>query len=135
MRRHVACPQTPYIAYVCLCTHRRMYSVQCSDKIRFPQLRTKCGAGQVLPSYPHSSAGAYDYCSISEYPSLYMMCCWVFLHTAIMHSTLVKFLSLAFICVIDGVLCQEDWKRQSQTDGSGSEPTMSEYIYTSLHAS
>ena len=64
-----------------------------------------------------------------------VMRCWVFLHTAIMYSTLVKFLSLAFICVIGGVLCKEEWKRQSQTDGSGSEPTMSEYIYTSLRAS
>ena len=33
---------TPYIACVCLCTHRRTYSIQCSDKIRFLQLRIKC---------------------------------------------------------------------------------------------
>ena len=49
-----------------------------------------------------------------------VMRCWVFLHTAIMYSILVKFLALAFICVIGGVLCKEEWKRQSQTDGSGS---------------
>ena len=52
-----------------------------------------------------------------------------------MYSTLVKFLLLAFI---DGGLCQEEWRRQSPTDGSGSEPTTSEFIYTralSLHAS
>ena len=48
-----------------------------------------------------------------------------------MYSIPVKFLALAFICVIDGVLCQEEWKRQSQTDGSGSEPTMSECVDTS----
>ena len=28
-RRHMAFPQTPYIAYVCLCTNRRMYSIKC----------------------------------------------------------------------------------------------------------
>ena len=42
-RRHVACPQTPCIAYACLHMHRRTYSVQCSDEICFPQLRIKCG--------------------------------------------------------------------------------------------
>ena len=26
--------------------HRRSYSLQCSDKIRFPQLRTKCGVAK-----------------------------------------------------------------------------------------
>ena len=32
--------------------HNHMYSVQCSDKIRFQH-------SQVLPRYPHSSAGTY----------------------------------------------------------------------------
>ena len=39
----------PYIAYACLCMHRRTSSVQCSDKVRFPQLRIKCG---IAKSYP-----------------------------------------------------------------------------------
>ena len=38
-----------YIAYACLCMHRRTSSVQCSDKVRFPQLRIKCG---IAKSYP-----------------------------------------------------------------------------------
>ena len=38
-----------YIAYVCLRTHRRTYSVQCSDKIRFPQLCIKCGIAKSCP--------------------------------------------------------------------------------------
>ena len=38
-----------------ICVHRRTYSVQCSDKIPFLQLRHS----QVLPGYPHSSAGIY----------------------------------------------------------------------------
>ena len=45
----------PYIAYACLRTHRHMYSVEYSDKIRLLQL----WHSQVLPGYPHSSAGAY----------------------------------------------------------------------------
>ena len=37
--------KTPYIAYACLHMnmYRRMYSIQCSDKIRFPLLCIKCG--------------------------------------------------------------------------------------------
>ena len=45
--------KTPYIAYACLRMHRcRMYSVQCSDKMCFLQMRHS----KVLPGYPHSSA-------------------------------------------------------------------------------
>ena len=40
---------TSYIACACLCTHRRTYSVQCSDKICFPQLRIKCGIAKSCP--------------------------------------------------------------------------------------
>ena len=32
-----------------ICMHRRTYSVQCSDKIRFPQLRIKCGVAKSCP--------------------------------------------------------------------------------------
>ena len=41
--------KTPYIAYACLCMHRHTYSVQCSDKICFPQLCIKCGAAKSCP--------------------------------------------------------------------------------------
>ena len=41
--------KTPYLAYVCLCTHRRTYSVQCRDKIHFPQLCIKCGVAKFCP--------------------------------------------------------------------------------------
>ena len=37
----------PYIA--CLHMHTRTYSVQCSDKIRFSQLRIKCGVAKSCP--------------------------------------------------------------------------------------
>ena len=42
----------------------------------------------------------------------------------------LKFLSLAIICIvmIDGGLCHEEGKRQ--LDGSGTEPTISEYMHT-----
>ena len=32
-----------------ICVHRRTYSVQCSDKIRFPQLHMKCGIAKSCP--------------------------------------------------------------------------------------
>ena len=51
---------------------------------------------------------------------------YYFVHTASMLSTLVKSLSL-IILVLDGGLCQEEWKRQ--LIGSGTEPT-SEYTQT-----
>ena len=38
--------KTPYIAYACLRMHRRMYSIQFIDKIRFPQLRIKCSVAK-----------------------------------------------------------------------------------------
>ena len=41
--------KTPYIAYVCLCMHRRMYSIHCSDKICFLQLRIKHGITKFCP--------------------------------------------------------------------------------------
>ena len=44
-----------------ICVHRRTYSVQCSDKICFLQLRIKCGVAKSCPGYPHSSAGTCDY--------------------------------------------------------------------------
>ena len=40
--------KTPYIACVCLRTHRCMYSIQCSDKVRVPQLH-KCGVAKSCP--------------------------------------------------------------------------------------
>ena len=41
--------KTPYIAYACLHTHRHMYSILCSDKIRFLQLRIKWGVAKSCP--------------------------------------------------------------------------------------
>ena len=32
-----------------ICMHRRRYSIQCSDKIRFPQLWIKCGVAKSCP--------------------------------------------------------------------------------------
>ena len=55
-----ACPQTPYIAYACIWMQRCTYSVQCSDKIHFPQVHAhQMQRSQVLPGYAHSSAGTY----------------------------------------------------------------------------
>ena len=61
-----------------ICMHRRMYSVQCSDKIHFPQLCIKCKRGQVLPGYPHSSAGAYG--PVKESITQLTMYCIIHLH-------------------------------------------------------
>ena len=45
---------------ISICVHRRAYSVQCSDKIPFPQLRIKCGvAKSQCPAYPCSSASMH----------------------------------------------------------------------------
>ena len=51
MRTHKRGPdaKTPYIAYARLRLNRRTYSVQCSDKIHFPQLRIKCGVAKSCP--------------------------------------------------------------------------------------
>ena len=64
MHTHITrtgCEDT-YIAYACLPTHKRTctYSVQRSNKKRFPQLCIKCSVAKSGPRYPHSSAGAYD---------------------------------------------------------------------------
>ena len=63
MRTHITrtrCEDTwspAYRIYVHRCTH----GVQCSDKIRFPQLRIKCGvANSSLGAHAHSSLGTYD---------------------------------------------------------------------------
>ena len=50
-------PMPPYFLYsICvlmrLRTHRRTYSVQCSDYIRFPQQRINCGVAKSCPGTP-----------------------------------------------------------------------------------
>ena len=50
LRRHVACPQTPYTAYACLAYTDVTYSAQCSsDKICFQQLRIKYSVTKSCP--------------------------------------------------------------------------------------
>ena len=52
-----------------------------------------------------------------------------FVHAAIDMCSAVELLSLTIICIviIDGGLCHEEWKRQSNGSGSPNEPTISEY--------
>ena len=52
-----------------------------------------------------------------------------------MGSTVLKFLSLAVICIaiIGGALSHEE--RKTQSDGSGFKPTTSEYIYSPVYNS
>ena len=50
----------PSDQHKCAYTHRCTYSVQCSDKIRSAIVH-QTRLSQVLPGYPHSSAGAYGY--------------------------------------------------------------------------
>ena len=54
--RHMACPQTPYIAYACVTDVRIVYSVV----TKYPSATAhQIRHSQILPGYPHSSAGAY----------------------------------------------------------------------------
>ena len=48
MRTHVTRTghEDIYIACACLCLHRHTYSVQCSDRKRFPQLHIKCSVAK-----------------------------------------------------------------------------------------
>ena len=46
---------------ICMPKHRRMYSIQCSDKKILSAIVHQMQHSQVLPGYPHSSAGAYGW--------------------------------------------------------------------------
>ena len=61
--------------------------------------------------------------------ALYQLCYLYLVHTAIMCSEAVKFLSITIACIVltDGELLHEEWKRQSNVSESTS--TTSEYTF------
>ena len=64
------------IAYACLRTHKRTYSIQCSDKIR---LRSKCGVAKSCPgTHTALQAPMSMFYLLSSYRLLYLhyICCY-----------------------------------------------------------
>ena len=66
-----------YIAYAWLCTHRHTYSIQCSDKMHtLSAIAHQMWHSQVLPGYPHSSAGTYAYQNVGTELLKIDLCCY-----------------------------------------------------------
>jgi len=70
-----------YNAYTCLHTHRRTSSVQCSEKIHFPQLHINCIIAKSCPgTHAHSSEAPMMFSGLFVYRGCKMNWTWLIMY-------------------------------------------------------